>query len=45
MLVRGRSVIVVVRAQRKYGWRWWVRKSIVLSRDKLEKEMMLYIVL
>ena len=45
MLVRGRSVIVVVGAQRKYGWRWWVRKSIVLSRDKLEKEMMLYMVL
>ena len=41
MLVRGRSVIVVVRAQREYGWEWWVRKSIVLSRDKLEKEMML----
>ena len=33
MLVRGRSVIVVVRAQRQYGWSWWVRKLTVLPEE------------
>ena len=33
MLVRGRSVIVVVRAQRQYGWSRWVRKLTVLPGE------------